>query len=199
MSAALGPALGGGDCYCRAYRTSKWGGGKGADREASSSPPVSQHPHPTVTAGPTTTPPCTYSAGGAPRPPSRWRGAASALTPTLRGPTSWGAAGTPPPPFTGTFDPQSPAFGVGGGRGRTDLCPPRRRGLGDAFAAWPEGWEQLPCSNNCPPPAAPIAPHPPQLTPSASRSPRIQQTPTQLRPPSSSCPSPPTPVSNCPL
>ena len=110
-----------------------------------------------------------------------------------------GCRNPPPSPFTGTFDPQSPAFGVGGGRGRTDLCPPQRRGLGDAFAAWPEGWEQLPCSNNCPPPAAPIAPHPTQLTPSASRSPRIQQTPTQLRPPSPSCPSPPTPVSNCPL
>lgn len=44
-----------------------------------------------------------------------------------------------------------------------------------------------------PPPKAPIAPQPPQLTPSATRSllsPPVQQPPTQPCPPSSSCPPP---------
>lgn len=78
---------------------------------------------------------------------------------------------------------------------------PRPRGRLRCMA-WRVGrtasWKQLPPSSS-PPPKAPIAPQPPQLTPSATRSllsPPVQQPPTQPCPPSSSCP---PSVSNRPL
>lgn len=177
------------------------GGGKGADREASSSPPVSQHPHPTVTAGPTTTPPCTYSAGGAPRPPSRWRGAASALTPTLQGPTSWGAAGTPPPPPSrgpSIHRAQHSGWEVGG---EEPTCAPH-----GAEASGTPSLHGLKDGNNCPAQTTAPPPRDPNCPPPHTAHPKrlsVTPNPADPHPAASSILllplSPPPRVSNCPL